>query len=768
MTLVSHLIRRLVRRPRWFAINALALSMGIAALLAVISLSTALNGPLPWKNAKNVFRISTATNLVWTGVAPAVYSVIHSSLRGKVAMGAWVGMTSTLKGGAFPQTIHVAVASPSLLRTLGARVRIGGLPVCRDLSDLLISDTLWRKQFAAAPNVIGRPVFLDQRLYHVAGVLASGQDYPPHMDAWLCLKAFPALLRIRTLPLFGVLVRPLRPISPDKLRQEIDTAIYSSHNKSRVFLQSMQLVMRGDALRRMRALMQLAILLLVIAWGSAALISLMEGLRRQEEVAICIALGLSPKRLLMEFILEGFILGIVSCLFGTCFILLISHFYNTAVNRNYGITPHILGWNILWSDILLALCAGILTSLINLLALPPRLRTHIDLQSYMGDWRSARRGKIWQVIIACETAAVVVLLAGAAILVQKFQKATQTNLGFSPLGVTSISIDSSSLPTPHARALIAAIRSSSNAKAIAVCTSQPFANVRNYATVKILGHLSSIPDVMVNAVSPGYFNLLRIPLLKGRKFSNDDIQRRAKLCIVNQAFSQHYFHGKTALDAQLRIADGSACTVVGVVGNTISGSIDKPPAPTIFMLFSQSPSARYQILVRFAYRVRPQTLQQKIWHLSSALPLSRIYSLGDEFKHKLITRKQPAELAALFSLTCLLLALLTLYYVITYWAHRKRKELAIRIALGAGPRNIVLYTLSSSFRSLLIGGIIGGVLSGILSRGMSNLSPGPIASNPYDPAIFATMIVLGTGLVVSWIAANRACAIRPTDFLITE
>lgn len=784
---------RSFRRKPAFTISAvLVLAVGVAAVMVAFSVGDVLVlRPLPWKNAASVvsikeIRIPTSNS---TGeLTPADFIELQGATHTLDSVAAWIGISRTLQGGKFPEVENGVGCSASLFSLMGIVPELGRVYAPGAPDAVMISDALWRRQFDGDEKILGRSIQLDGKPYQIVGVLSADTAYPRHVDIWIPLRSFAFLFRLRQLPFFSVLGHLRQGTNIGMAQQESD-AIASRLRQEHpgeeggiVFtLEPFRRSFFGNELPVLGLLSVAAVILLALACINVMTILLAGALGRRREIAVHLALGADQSTLRRQFLREGLLLSFLGGITGVCLAPPLIRFVELLLPDEI-VLRHGLGID--WRGALFALAVSVFCGLS--FALMPTLvhgraadlskTLHGESPYHAGDRRSRNA---WFLLVTAEVALTVCLCIGAGLLIKSFMRLTEVKLGLNPENVLSVRV---SLPSPKyadnalkvsmAESLSASLSRLYGVKSVGIITFLPLSNTIAKSTVEIpgvSGIVNGEADAALEVVDESYFRTLQVPLLAGKFFSSVNAPAGPKVCLVNKAFATKYLSQINPVGETIRVGQaGEGYRILGVVGDT-RADLARPPEPTIFLEYAQAPWSDFDIVLRTT--VPPEQLinsaRTTIWSLDSQLPLIRIMTLDRMLTDSLLDTRLRSWFASLYAALCLVLAGTGLYAVAAYSVRTRRREIAIRMSLGAGPARIFGWVLKTGSAPLAFGVVAGVLLSGLLGKLVSAFLYG-VRPDDVGTLVLVTVFVLVSGMIPICVPAWHASRIQPARLLRYE
>ena len=763
-------------------ICVLVLAIGIGSATAVFTiLYDAILKPLPYRDAKqlvyvyNEFPQSRVTRTNESG-PDFVDLTTHHEVFNETAAYYFNDFTMTEAG--YAQHVDAVNVSASLFPMLGIPAEVGrAFTAEEDLAGanvVVLSDSMWRGTFGGDRNVIGRTIGLDQKIYRIIGVMPAHFSFPyPATQMWVPLYLSPRRLAPdqRRNKWLRMVARLAAGLDPQRANL---TLLNISHGYATLFADAyperegwhFSCVPMGrqktEAVQSWLVLAFGAVLcVLLIACVNASGLLLIRAIVRQREWSIRVALGASPARLFRQVLVDTALLVVAGCGLGIVLAILGVRLINDfgPVGRA-AIGP----WTFVFA-LTVAVGSSLLAGILPATAI---LRSPLHQALRSGDNRSSRGQKGWRgLLVAGQIAIAIGLLFTAATLSRSFIKLLNVSLGFSAERVWTASIQ---LPErgPASGALSAQFFENLTSRisklpgvesaSAGVIPFNPDGvwNIELYFPDQPTQSVQ--PTAAFNVVLPDYFRTLQIPLLKGRIFSASDNTTVRAVAVVDAAFAQKYFPGQDPIEKLVANNDtkNQLYTIVGVVGSVQGHELDKPPEPEIYVPELQYANSSMYLAVREAAgQDVTHAVRDVLRDLAPNVALFSVDTLSNRVLQSVRLRRFIAWLLGVFAGIGLLLAALGLYGLLAYSVELRRREIAIRIALGASIWNARRVFV---LHSLWIGaaGLCSGLLLGIaMSRVTRGLLFG-IGSFDWWTMAVTLLGFLTLALLASWIPTARA------------
>jgi predicted permease len=794
---------RQLRKSPGFAITViLTLALGIGATTAIFScVYGLLLKSLPFQDERSIITISE-TNSQVKGGHEATY-LDYLDWRKQQTSFSQVAAYTTINPSSVslvldgrPEQVHRVLASGNFFSLLGVSPLAGRL--FNDQDDVAGKDhvavlraSAWASYFGRDPSAIGRSVSLNGTSYTIIGVLPSNASFPADGEVWLPLSLLDQpTQQSRVWHSVKVLGR-LRPGSSlstaradmQAIAQRLSAAYPATNRNESVALSPLHDNLVSTLRPAMLCLMGAVVLVLIVACVNVANLLLVRATESRRDVAVRQALGAHRQHLFRQFLVQTLLLSVLGGSLGVLLASVALPLLRVALAHTEGFDESLLqsiSLNIPVLLFTLAVCA--LTAF--LFGLLPAARTPAPLVDVLrsGDRSSSRHHRGRAILVITEIAIAVVVVFLSTLVVRSFQKLIAVDPGLRTDHVLTAEI---TLPTPHYgdsspltnrfyEQVLEKISQSGGVLSAATTTQVPLRPSQVMTRFLIEGAPAlapgTFPYAQIRFVSPDYFRTMGIDLLKGRAFTQSDIDSTTGLFIVNEAFARHYLSARDPIGANILIGVMSPTPtkipVVGVVSNARDLGIDTDPEPEIYLprfglhavllvRSSLNPDAA-ATLVRNAVLAADPT--QPIYHVESIDTV-----LADSVARQRIT----ATLLGSFALITLLLAAIGSFGVLSYSVAQRTREIGVRMAIGADRGNILRLILSQATRYTAIG-ICAGLLAGFLAARLINgLLFQTAATDPFSISASIATIILVTLLAVS-IPAIRAASVDPVEALRSE
>jgi putative ABC transport system permease protein len=822
-------VRMLLRSPGFSLIVIATMALGVGATTAIYSVIDAtLLHPLPYPNPGEVVHVEA--NLPGVGAhnigisIPELRDLQNSGIFQYVSL-SFFG-TNNLTGSAQPASIASKSVSPSYFAVLGVDAQLGRTFDPHDATpgfnnEVVISDGLWKRAFGANPNILGKTLRLDNDPAHIVGVMPAGfRDQGQTReergtDLWAACgfadDPAPPPMRATRFP-FETIARLQPGLSPQAAQGRLDALVaslkkqypadYPSQGAWTIHLTPLAETLVGNVRQSLILLFGAVGLVLLISCVNVANLMLARASTRGREMAVRQALGAARTRLIRQLLTESLLLFVLGGITGFAVLFCSRKFLLQFVPESLPRLNDIsIGWGLLAFAIVISVAAGAIFGLA-----PAWLTSRLNLtetlrQEGRGSNGSRRRSRLRHVLVIGELALSLVLMVAAGLLLRSFWDLFKVQLGFNPTRVTAIE---TSLPNPNdpntdiyrtatqeavflrevlrRNRTIPGVEETAVSDRAAIPLGYGQSDHRAVPLVREGQEVQSSepPQIDTSIVSPEYFHVLGMTLLRGRLFVDRDVEDTPFVAVINQAAARMYWPGKDGkgedpvgkrvrLLGYLGRRSQDWTTIVGVIADARTESLADAGIPQIYLDIYQRPSKFLAFYLRG--QVNPAAIsaqvRTQIQAVDAELPVFRAETLDDVLSSSLSVRRFSMEMVALFAATALLLAALGIYGTISFLVNEQSREIAIRLALGAQRRDILKMVLRQGLTLAAAGAGVGLVGALIVSHLMAGLLYGV---SPYDLSTFAgvTAVLTAVAIAASYVPALRAIRLDPITTLHAE
>ncbi|HEY6446785.1 MAG TPA: ABC transporter permease [Acidobacteriaceae bacterium] len=786
--------RFLRKAPGLSAAVILTLALGIGANTAVFSaIDAVILRPLPFPQGDQLISIrqyNIRTNEPWTFTAPTRLEDWNRLNHTFQAISGYYSEDESETSGPLPERLDEAIVAPRFLQVWGIAPVLG-----RDFSPaeehfggpdvMLISDRLWRRRFHADPKVVGRQLHFGKRAYSIVGVLPASFAFPDR-DADLFTPGPPdaPVAQDRSSTWFQVIGRLKSGVTQQQALADLSTVqrqlgaqFPKTDRDLGVHMEPLKSVIVGDIGSSLWLLYGAVTLLLLIACINIAALLLARTAGREREISLRFALGASRRTVIAQLLSEVLLLAVLGSLLGIVFadgaVQLFHHLAKT-LPRAEEIT---LNWRLLLYTFASALAATLLSGLY------PALRsTRQELANTLAQsshTQVSTRGSLQWLLVGAQVAFAVTLLVGAGLLLRSFEELGRVSPGFDASHVLILQISGGWGETADMKRLVQRVDSDLDAL-------RAVPGVEAASTAAMLPGVPGMPQMELTIagqeqndqqkifaterfVSDGYFQTLHTPLLLGEDCRKGPHNQSV---VVNKSFADRYFSQSPAIGHTIQTPATSSfpfsAIIRGIVADARDDGLNTAPAPTIYWCTSApDPSPWFLIRTHGQPLALAQTLRLKLHQAEPSRSVFGISPLEDHISDSLAQNRLRTMVLTFFAGTAISLACLGLYGTLSYLGRMRRREVGLRLAIGASRPQIVANLLAQGLRIVGIG-CIAGLAMGFAA---SHLLQGMLyAVAPTDPETYAAIVllVLFVAVIACLGPALRAATTDPATILREE
>lgn len=811
---VRYALRLWRRKPVFAAVTILTLAIGVGANTAMFSIVNAvLLRPLPYPNADRLVSVWGKTSQFPRGlVSYDEYQAIAKEASIVEAAGVWFPQSVNLTGVDEPQRMVGSFVSGSFFEVLGLRAEIGHFFAEQESAPgtarpvVVITHQTWQRRFNGDPSAIGRTMTLNGIPLTVIGIIAPTYDpdsvptdgYFLSADVFIPVALFPAPRGIRAAgPQFLGLAR-LKPgvgvarasADLDVIRKRLDSAqpppaaggaaSFSAQGGRTLEAEPVLEAAIGSSRPALMLLLASVGVVLLIGCVNVSQLLLARAVDREKEIALRAALGASRAAVSRQLLVEAGLLGVVSSaagfLLGRWALQLLAWLKPTSVS----LPAHMpLDFRVLLFTGGLALLTTVICGLAPAFrAARPDLNRVLQV-GFRG--ASAGGGRTREVLMVVEMALSVTLVAVAVLLIQSLLATQRVPLGFDPSHVFTLQfrLPQGKYPKPEDiarffRSAIENVRAIPGVESAALVRAVPFSGNGGTVGYAVEGvsqpDPASLPQARFHIVTPDYFKTMKIPLLKGRDFSERDDLQTPLVAVVNDTFAKRAWPGEDPIGKRFTTPQTNGpITVVGVVGDTKHYTATEPAAPQLY-------AAHYQVPLIFSSLVArtrgpemavANDVRKAIWAVDKDQPVWSVRSQESQVEATMGSSRFLAALLGVFAGVALVLAAVGIYGVTSYGVAQRTREIGIRLALGASGDRVLKDVVRDGARLAAIAVVVG--IAGAIAMGRLTASV-LFGVTPTDPAALAgAAVILATiALAATYIPARRAARVDPVVALAEE
>ena len=767
-------IRWLRRNPLLTLAITGILGLGIAASTAVFSVvDPVLLRPLPYQAADRLVAVTESTPKRVFDVIPAA-DFRYWSERAGGGFDQIVPFRKdmvTITNVPTPDQVWAIRTAGRLFQLIGATAKLGRTLVDSDQNVVVLSHRLWINMFHADPAIVGRAITVSGETYVVAGVFpADFEFYSAAVDLWLPLRITPASNFT-----VSVVARLKNGISLERAQADLEiparelSARDPQHDAGlRINVKPWREDPGKQYQRSLECLLAAVGLLLLIACANASSLLLSRTVQRQKEIAIRASIGAPFRRVVRQLLAESLVLAGLACIAGAgaawlTLKLLVRQLAALPVN-----IPHIsrvaLNGRILLFDC--AVC--VLVACVCTVA-PVLLARRTDIQNVLRSGQSTggkHSARIFSALIAAQAALAFLLLTGSGLLIRTVENLQHADNGFLPDHVLTVRVPVGSLTAPRGTGKYATkarqtefysrvlerLEKMPQISAVAVVNNPPLSHVNTSTMMPVSNSTRTI--------SPQYFAAMGTPLLRGRLFTDADTSDSRPVAIINEYLARQLFPDRDAVGQFLPGEGRNRREVVGVVKNAWQLDYNEPTIGEVYIPFRQFIFGTFMSTFVIRSTADPQSLAAAVRHEVAAIdpnePVTKVETLRDVIDDAIWIPRFSAWIFAAMALMALALIASGIYAVVAYTSALRMRELGIRVAVGATPRDIAADILRRIAIPLAAGAVIGVVAAIVLSRLVASLLYGVSADDPVTySACFAVLMAMGAIAAIrpAWKAA---------------
>jgi putative ABC transport system permease protein len=790
-------LRILLKQPGFTLVAVITLALGIGANTAIFSLvNSILLRPLPFREPDRLVRMLQASPMLglasW-GVSQADFAAYREQNRSFESIAIYNTSAINLTGAGEPERLPIVVATADFFKVFGVNPLLGRTFVEGEDAQgknqvCVISHAFWQRRFGGDPNVVGKTLSLNNTPVQIIGVMPAEFKFPRYeTDLWTPLAHDPK----RTNPYFFAVIARLKPGVQVAQAQADTTQVIqnfgrqhpnlsesvglSQGNGPRTIVTPMREAMLGRTQKPLLVLLAAVALVLLIACANVANLLLARATSRTREIAVRVSLGASPARVARQLLTESVLLSFIGAVVGVGLAGFGIHMLD-----KLPISGIVRMEEVSLSGSVLAFTAGLTVFTGLLFGFMPALRAYA--MGIASGIREGARGtvshrRLNSALVAVQFALSLVLLIGAGLLLKSFQRLESVDLGFNPENtLTMVATLPQSKYDNEEKALqfydtaIESLRNQRGVIAAGVTDNLPFADGGSVDGVIVEGqepaegaNVSQTEQAEIQSVTPGTFEALGIPILRGRDFARADHSKSIRVAIVDEPFARRYWPEGNELGRRIQITgDRQWLTVIGVVAGVKHLNLMEEKRPHIYFAMAQYPSPRASFVVRTDGPPLNviSTFRAAIRQVDADLPLYLVRPMTDIIGQTLSSQRLTNFLLTAFALIALTLAAVGIYSTMSVYVGSRTKEFGIRLALGAQPGALRRAVMRQGLWLTGTGVVIGVAGALALTRTIKSLL---FEVSATDPIVFTAIPVLlvMVSLLACYTPARRATQVDP-------
>lgn len=795
-------VRMLGKNPGFTAVSVLTLALGIGANTAIFSLvNAALLRPLPFPDPAGLVGLQNGS------YPKGAFSAMRERIQALDVAAYSDGHQFNLTGQGDPIRLSGTLVSAEFFSVLGAQPQLGRLfSPGQDQNGrdrfVILSDHLWRSRFASDPSIIGHVIDLDGVSREIVGVMPPGFRFLSSLtDVWIPLDIDP---RNATTYWAGDFMPIIGRLKPGATIAEADAELAPFNADVRwmfpwpmpndwnvgVAAVPLQRVLAGDLRQLLMILLGAVVVVLLIACANVANLALARSSTRAKEMAVRASLGASRVRIMRQLITESVVTALTGsalgiCLAASCLSVLKASFPSDTP----GLAKASIDWRVFLFAIALALIAGLVSGLAPAIECS-QTRLAEPLQSGGRGVAASSSRRARRALVTGEVALAVLLASAAGLLIRSLWLLAHVNPGFGSEHLLTMRIapnesfcDNADRCVEFYRQMVEGVRELPGVRAAAVVNTLPLNGELNKRSVELEGKPANqdLPLVWQNIVSPGYFGLMKIPLLRGRALTEQDSTGNPPVVLLSASTAQRFWSGESALGKHLRLSETQEwCTVVGIVGDVRAFSLRQNVPDwmqgAIYLPYSpKSTLENKRIPAEMTLAVRTTNddtgtigfVRDIVSGLNADATVSEIQAMSAVVSQAASSSRSVTMLFASFAGIAFLLGATGIYGVISFFVSQRTREIGIRMALGAQPSHVLKLILGEGLSMIVAGIVIGLIAALALTHFLRSLLYGV---SPTDPVALCAVAALFTAvaLLASYAPARRAMRIDPLTAMRSE
>jgi len=783
-------LRSLLKRPGFTAIALLALALGIGANTAIFSLVNAvILQPLPYRDPDRLISVYGTRNRSTQGsVGPTDFLDYRSQNKTfeQFAASGSMMLPMNLTGSGEPERLNASIITGNYFDTFGVRPALGrGFSLENEKTGqdhvTVLSHAFWQTRFGGDPNIVNKTINLDGKAYEVLGVMPAEVVLPQPAQLWVPINfdADPEM-KMRNARFLRGIGRLKEGVTLDQAQTDTDLIAaqleqqYPDSNTGwSLRLISLREILVGGSRTMLFILFGAVGFVLLIACANVANLLLVRAAARQKEIAMRTALGASRLRIIRQMITESLLLAIFGGALGALLAVAGVKLLVSLGEDNIPRTANVkIDATVLAFTLLISLATGLL------FGLAPAIRTMkenlVDAlkDGIRGGSEATVKNRTRSLLVVFESAIAVMLLIAAGLLIRSLVALQNVDPGFDPNNVLTLRVD---LPrqkynTPEKASnffeqLETRVAGLPGVEAVGLITDLPLSGEARDMPYRVEGRpaTSDIAFVDFRRVNKNYFSAMRIPLRRGRNFTEQEVRQSDKAIVVSQAFVDSVFPNEEALGKRLIIWSGirnEPYEIIGIVGDTRYQSLQGEPSATMYV------PTRELLFVNLVIRTQGDPLslvggvRKEVNALDPDQPIAAIRPMTEWVAMSAAGARYRTTLLGLFALLAMILAATGIYGVMSYSVAQRTQEIGVRMALGARPLDVLKLVVRQGMMLALIGVIVGLAGALALTRVMSSLLFGVTERDPITFVAVAALLIV-VAFISCFVPAHRATKVDP-------
>jgi putative ABC transport system permease protein len=796
---IRYAVRGLLKKPGFTFVAVLTLALGIGANAAIFTaVDAALLRPFPYKDPAalvHVWETSPQSEFSEHGPAYPDYLDWRAQANSFEEMASYNAGAALFSGQGQPERIWSARVTSSFFPLLGVEARLGR--IFREGEDLpgkprlaVLSHGFWQRRFGGDAGIIGQSITLNAESYEIIGVLPPGFHFAKagSPDVWRPLQPLPFQVARRNLFWLSVIGRLKPGVTQEQAQQELSAIVrnieqqYSnSHTGDGIRLASLREEIVGNLKPLLLVLLGAVGFVLLIACANVANLLLARGASRRKEMAIRLAMGASRARLVRQLLTESVLLSLAGGALGLLIAQWITALLLAGIPASLMLyMPYLATLSIDLRALGFTFAIATLTGV--LFGLAPALQSSkADLSDALKEGRSpggAMRARVRSLLVVSEVALAMMLLVGAGLMMKSFSRLLNVNPGFRTDKLLTLHVglpedkyrDETRAPA-FFKQMLANLERLPGVSGVATTDILPLAGGGNTAEFVVAGRPAPEPgdkiESNVRSVSEAYFNVMGLPLVEGRTFTEHDGKNAPTALVINRTLAERLFPQQSAVGQRVIFGFDSQRQpreIVGVVGDENVTALDARVTPVIYFNYAQDGGTYNAVVIRTsgdpassigAVRGEVRALEPEA-AVFDERPMTVL--IGDS--PSTFLRRYPALLIGAFAAVAVGLAMLGIYGVLSYAVTQRTHEIGVRMALGAQRRDVLRLVVGQNLRLAVAGVALGLGGAFALTRLLASLLYEVSATDPLTFAA-AALLLAGMALVAGFVPAHRATRVDP-------
>jgi putative ABC transport system permease protein len=807
---IKYGVRMLLKAPSFSIVATIALALGIGANTAIFSVVNAvLLRPLPFPHSERLMAV-WETDLLRSQERGSYSYPNFADLRSQnhvfEHLASYHNSDFILTGRGDPARLQGAVVNADMFTLLGAEPLLGrgflpdeDKPVSSGRV-VVLSQELFQQRFNSDAGLLNQSITLDGASYTVVGVMPRAFQFPVQnesVELWTTVAGDTSgsepVTGQRGAHYMNVIGRLKSGVSPEQAQADV-TAIaarleqqYPDTNTHKgIKVEAALTAIVGEVRPALLILLGAVACVLLIACANVANLLLARAMSRHKEMAIRSALGASRLRVVRQLLTESVLLSLAG---GALGLLLAVWWSDLLVSLGKDDIPRALqiglDWRVLIFTLLVSVTTGLVFGLVPALHSSRTGLTETLKEGGRGSGEGARRNSIRGVLVVSELAIAVILLVGAALLIQSLWRLRQVSPGFQPQSVLTFSVALPEVRYPTDKQavffhdLVTRIESLPGVQSASVVTPLPLSGDLYSLSFETEGRpvaKKDQPSADFFNVGLGYFRAMGIPFIKGRDFNESDQHKSTPVIIITEALARQHFPNEDPIGKRIKPGissyEGEKATmreIVGVVGDIRNRNLSKEAKSAYYVPQTQVPFNQMTVVVRTTSAPRSvvSAVTREVNSLDKDLPVFGVKTVEEYLAASVAAPRFNTTLLSIFAGVALVLTIVGLYGVMSYSVAQRTNEIGIRMALGAQPRDVLSLIVGQGFKLVLAGLMIGLIGAYAVTRLVASLLFGVTTKDPLTFGVVALALAV-VALLACYIPARRAAKVDPIEALRYE